>query len=139
VRLHLLGGGGKPVVGVALAHGPPGARDLGDQRVHGVGRLEAERGAAWAAERLEQLLYDLVRAVRRPDLPGGKTVAEVAGEVLAQVGGVPVGVAVERARDRSDRVRDGLRESLARRVGVLVGVQLDRHVQLGRAVGVQVP
>src|SRR6202034_646526 len=113
--------------------------DLGDQRVHGVGRLEAERGAARAAERLEQLLYDLVGAVRGPHLPPGPAVAEVVGEVLAQVDGIPVGVAVERARDTGDGVRDRLPEALARRVGVLVGVQLDRHVQLGGTVGVQVP
>ena len=105
--------------------------------MHGVGRLEAERGAAGAAERLQQLLDDLVGAVRGPDLPAGEAVAEVVGEVLAQLDGVPVGVAVERARDARDRVRDGLPEALARRVGVLVGVQLDGHVQLGGAVGVQ--
>src|SRR6202035_1651275 len=132
-------GGGDGAVGAAAAAGEPlRAGDLGDQRVHGVGRLEAERGVPGAAERLEQLLDDLVGAVRGPDLPAGEAVAEVVGEVLAQVDGVPVGVAVERARDARDRVRDGLPEALARRVGVLVGVQLDGHVQLGGAVGLQV-
>ena len=107
--------------------------------MHRVGRLEAERGAARAAERLEQLLYDLVGAVRRPHLLGGDAVAEVVGEVLAQLDGVPVGVAVERARDARDRVRDRRAQALARRVRVLVGVELDGDVELRRAVGVQVP
>ena len=139
VLSHLLGGGGQAVARVAAALGPPGAGDLGDQRVHRVGRLEAERGAARAAERLEQLLYDLVGAVRGPHLPRGKAVAEVVGEVLAQVDGVAVRVAVERARDAGDRVRDRLPQALARRVRVLVGVQLDGDVELRGAVGVQVP
>src|SRR6185437_112805 len=68
-----------------------------------------------------------------------EAVAEIVGEVLAQVDGVPVGVAVQRPRDAGDRVRDGLLEALARRVRVLVGVQLDRDVQLGGAVRGQVP
>ena len=136
-RRHLLGGGAQAVVGVAGAGDPPGAGGQRDQRVHRVGRLEPERGAARPAEGLQQLLDDLVGAVGRPGVGLGEPVAEVGGQVLAQLHRVPVGVAVQRARHREHRVRDRPLQLLARAVGVLVGVELDRHVELGRAVRVK--
>src|SRR6202012_2694913 len=82
---------------------------------------------------------DLVGAVRGPHLLGAEAVTEVVGQVLAQVDGVPVGIAVEGARYPGHRARDGRPQGRARRIGVLVGVQLDGDVELGGAVGVQVP
>ncbi len=60
--------GAERVVRVALGRQPAGAGAGGDDRVHRVGRREAQHAAPGAAERLQQLLDDLVRPVRRPDL-----------------------------------------------------------------------
>ena len=83
-RARRPGPASRPKSASRAAADPPGAGGLRDQRVHGVRRLEAERAPARAAERLEQLLDDLVGAVGRPHLPPGQPVAEVGGQVGAQ-------------------------------------------------------
>ena len=112
---------------------PAGAGAAGDERVHRVRRLEAQRGAAGPAEGLQQLLDDLVGAVGRPDLarrrPRGRR--QVGGQLGAQLDRVPVGVAVER-RGRPRATRSAMRrdQRLGQRVRVLVGVQPHGHVEL---------
>ncbi len=124
---------------VARAGDPAGAGAPGDQRVHRVRGLEAERGATGAAEGLQQLLEHLVGAVGGPDvLPGDGEAGgpgQVAGQALAQLDRVPVGVAVEVAGGLGDPLGDPRDQLLGERVRVLVGVQLDRDVELGGAVG----
>ena len=51
-----------------LARDPGGAGAAGQQRVHRVRRREPERGAPGTAEGLQDVLQDLVGAVRRPEL-----------------------------------------------------------------------
>jgi hypothetical protein len=106
--------------------------------VHGVAGVEPERSPARAAEGLQQLLDDLVRPVGGPQVAGGQPVPEVVGQVLAQLDGVPVWVAVQGRRGPGHRVGDGPLQRAAGRVGVLIGVQPDRHVDLRRAVRMQV-
>ena len=106
---HLLDGGCRVEVERSAARyaahpvDPRRAGRRGDDRVHRVGRGEAERGATGAAERLQQVQEDLVRAVARPDLlgvtHGGAAAREVGREALAQVGELPVGVAVQPGGD----------------------------------------
>ena len=60
--------GGELEVRVAVPVQPAGAGARGEQRVHRVRRREAHRGTAGPAERLQQLLLDLVGAVGRPDV-----------------------------------------------------------------------
>src|SRR5690606_16431395 len=91
--------------------------------------------AAGAAEGLEDLLDDLVGAVGRPHLLGGQAVAQVGGQLGAELDGVPVGVAVELAGDPADSLRQVGDQGGGRRVRVLVGVEPDRDVDLRRAVG----
>jgi hypothetical protein len=82
-------------VGAPVALDPFGTGTQCQQRVHRVRRDEAKRGAARSAERLEELLLDLVGAVGRPGVGAGQPVPKVGGEVLAQRYGVPVRVPVE--------------------------------------------
>jgi hypothetical protein len=126
--------GGQPEVDAAPGGHPPGAGAECQQRVHRVRRGEAERGAPRPAERLEQLLLDLVGAVGRPHLLGGEPVAEVARQVGTQRHGVAVRVAVEVPQLRREGLADRLDGRLGHRVGVLVGVQPHGHVELRRPV-----
>ena len=114
----------------ALAVDPARAGRQRQQRVHRVRRAEAHRVAALAAERLQQLLLDLVGAVGRPHVGRGQAVADVAGQVLAQRHRVPVRVAVQVADQPADRLVDRVGDRVGQRVRVLVGVQPDRHVEL---------
>ncbi len=59
-------------VGPARGGQPVGAGAAGDERVHRVRRLEADRDPARAAEGLQQLLEDLVGAVGRPQVRAGE-------------------------------------------------------------------
>ena len=105
------------------------------QRVHRVGRREAERGAAGAGEGLQDLLDHLVRAVGGPQLTAGQAVAEVPGQVRAQRHRVPVGVAVQPAALSCTACAIEAISRGRQRIGILVGVQHERNVQLRRAVG----
>lgn len=125
---------------VAGAGDPAGAGAARDEVVHRVRGLEADRGAAGAAEGLEQLLDDLVGAVGRPDVGGGQRevsggAAQIGGQFGAQFDRVPVGVAVESAGGLPDPLGDPLDERFGQGVRVLVGVEVDGDVQLGRPVG----
>lgn len=153
----VVGGGDEDDVGAVLGDGPggvglvegevvaagsvdpAGAGAPGDERVHRVRGLEAERGAAGAAEGLEELLDDLVGAVGGPDVRQGHRVlagtGEVGGERGAQLDGVPVGVAVQLPGGLADALGDPLDQGVGQRVGVLVGVQPDGDVELRGAVG----
>ena len=93
-------------VGVPGAADPAGAGGQGDQRVHRVGRLEAQRGPPLAAERLEQLLDDLVGAVGHPHLVRVQPAAEIGGQVTAERHRVAVRVAVQRPGYLSDGLGD---------------------------------
>ena len=127
--------GVEPEVVAAAAVQPVGARGPRDDRVHRVGRLEPQRRAAVPAERLQQLLEDLVGAVGRPDLPPGQPVPEIGGQVGPQLRRVPVRVAVQARRRRGGgRARSPRTRSGGRRVGVFVGVQPNGHVELRCAV-----
>jgi hypothetical protein len=133
-RLHGAGGV-KTEVAVPGTADPAGGRRPGDQRVHRIRGLEPDRGAAGAAERLQDLLDGLVGAVGGPDLAPAEPMPEVGGEVRAQRDRVPVGVPVQRASDTRYGVRDGAGQLRRWWVGILVGVEPDRHVQLRCAVG----
>ena len=78
---------------------PFGAGAVGDDRVHRVGRDEPDRGAPRPAERLQQLLQDLVGTVCSPEVfdakPDAGLRAEVGGQVPAQRHRVAVGVAMQ--------------------------------------------
>ncbi len=123
---------------VARSGDPAGAGAAGDEGVHGVRGLEADRGASGSAEGLQQLLEHLVGTVGRPHVGGGDLVSggtgEVAGELGAELDGVPVGVAVEVAGGLADPFGDPVDEGVGERVRVLVGVQPDGYVELGGAV-----
>ncbi len=111
--------------------------------MHRVGRREAQRAAAGPAEGLQQLLNDLIRPVGSPHVRHGQGHTGAPGEVTGQVGaqrdGVPVGVTVQvtglllhcggNVGDQGGR----------RRVGVLIGVQPHRHVELRCTVGTVSP
>ena len=88
---------------------PLGARAGGEDRVHRVRRLEAQRAASRPAEGLQQLLEHLVRPVGGPEVLGGERDAgrpgQVGGERPAQGGVVAVGVAVERRGGLAGRRR----------------------------------
>jgi hypothetical protein len=141
VLLDLLHDPGRVEGEVVLAEpahpaGPGGHRD---QSVHRVGGLEAQRGAPGAAEGHQDLLDDLVRPVGRPDLTAGQVVAQVPGQLGPQRVGVAVRVPVQGQR----QVLDGARQVGGQRdrgpVRVLVRVQPDRDVELGRPVGAAPP
>src|SRR5207344_1536059 len=78
---------------------PVGLGSVGDDGVHRVGGDEADRAAARTAERLQQLLQDLVGTVGRPEVLGGQRDpglgAEIGGQVGAQQDGVAVRVPVQ--------------------------------------------
>jgi hypothetical protein len=116
---------------------PGGVGVPGVLRVHRVGRGEAQRQPARAAERLEQVEHHLVRAVGRPDLLRGDAVPEVARERLPQGEELAVGVAVQLARRLGDGPLDVGHHGRGRRVGVLVDVEADGDVELRGAVGLQ--
>ena len=106
--------------------------------MHGVAGHEAQRRTTGAAERLQELLQDLVGTVCRPEIfdaqlgSGGR--AEVGGEVATQRDGVTVRVTVQFGRSGSGRFSD-VGDQLRRwRVRVLVGVENDRHLQLRCAI-----
>lgn len=123
---------------VARSGDPAGAGTAGDEGVHGVRGLEADRGAPRAAEGLQQLLEHFVGAVGRPDVGEADLVsggaAEVAGQLRTELDGVPVGVAVEVAGGLADPLGDPVDERLGQRVRVLVGVQPHGYVELRRPV-----
>ena len=119
---------------VTVRRQPPRSRRPGDEVVHRVGRQESERGPTGATEGHEQLLQDLVAAVRGPHLLGADAVAEIRRQPGSQLGRLAVGVAIERGCRRGDCLRDVRYESRRRRIRVLVCVQLDRHVQLWSTV-----
>ena len=129
------GGGAQAELVVALRRDPLGARARRDDRVHRVGGREAEHAATRAAEGLQQLLDDLVGAVRGPHLLALDTLAQIGGEVLAQRRELAVGVPVDGAQrvlDRGGHVRD---DDLGNRVRVLVDVESDAHGLLRGSVG----
>jgi hypothetical protein len=138
-RAHLRGDVVRVEVEVAgrrtpAAVDPRAAGAAADDRVHRVGRREAQGRAAGACKGLQQLLQHFVRPVRRPHLLRRQVVAEVDGQGLAQRRELAVGVAVERAHDMGHGLDDGDRDGLGDVVGVLVGVQAHRHVDLRRPV-----
>ena len=106
----------------------------GQQGVHGVRGDEAQHGAALAPERLEDLLQDLVRAVGRPEVVLGETVAQVVCECAAQVREVAVRIPVQGHGRLVHAPRDGLHDVVRHGMRVLVRVQRDRDLQLGSPV-----
>ncbi|OPZ53465.1 MAG: hypothetical protein BWY91_01946 [bacterium ADurb.BinA028] len=123
-----------PVRPAAVSVDPRRTHGSADDRVHGVGRGEAQRHAPRSGESLHDMLEHFVGAVASPHLRGldrhPGLLGEPRCEVLPQRGELPVGIAVEVARrpgdgsgDRGDDVgRDG--------IGVLVGVQAHGDLQL---------
>ncbi len=95
------------VVG-AVGLQPPGLGAVGDDRVHRVRRHEADCAAARTAERLQQLLQDLVGTVGRPDVLDADGDAglrrQVGGQVGAQRDRVAVGIAVQLRGRRPHRL-----------------------------------
>ena len=136
-RLHRDVGVEAEVVGT-VGHQPFGLGAVGDDRVHRIRRHEADRAAAGAAERLQQLLQDLVGTVGGPQVfdteRGAGLRAQVGGQVGAQRHRVAVGIAVQVAGDRLDRGRHVVDQRLGGRMRVLVGVEPHRNVQLRCAV-----
>ena len=126
------------VVG-AVGHQPLGLSAAGDDRVHRIGRHEAERAAARPAERLQQLLQDFVRTVGGPEVFDAERGSGLRGQVRGQVGAqrhrVAVGVAVQIGGGVADGSGDIVDECRSRRVRVLVRVESHRDGQLWCAVG----
>ena len=89
-------------------------------------------------EGLDDVREHLVGAVAGPHLLGRdrhpRLLLDVCRQRLAQVGELAVGVAVERRHVVGERRDDGVDDDLRHRVGVLVGVEPHRHVELRRAV-----
>ena len=110
------------------------ARVLG---VHRVGGSEAQHRAAGPAEGLEDVRHDLVGSVGDPDVRAVEPETEVGGQVGPQRQGLAVGVAVDRAGCPLDLPGHVGPRPRAGRVGVLVGVEAHRHVELGGAVGLR--
>jgi hypothetical protein len=111
----------------------------GEDRVHRVAGGEAHHRAARSTEGLQQLLQDLVGAVGGPHLVAGDLdpglARDIGGEFIAQFHGVPLRIAVQgrgQAADLGDEIRH---ESLARRVRVLVRVELVGDGELRGTVG----
>ncbi|MDQ0801739.1 hypothetical protein QF050_003378 [Arthrobacter sp. SLBN-112] len=101
-----------------------------------VGR-EAQRGAAGAAESLKNLLQDLVGAVGGPQVGFVEAMAKVFRQGLAEIGELPVRVAVEACGGLRHGGADGGAYIRGYAMGVLVDVQQNGDVQLGCPVGRQ--
>ncbi len=127
--------GVEPEVRAARNGDELGAGVAGVLRVHRVAGREGQHAPPGPAERGEQVGHDLVRSVRRPDAVRGEAVPEVAGQVRAQLGRLPVRVPVEGAGRRHDRRGHLVPDERRRRVRVLVDVEHHRHLELRRAVG----
>ena len=107
-------------------------KDLADYLGHGLTAAQV-----WAANGSNEIIQQLLQAFGGPGRTAlGFEPSYSMHPLISQVTGTEW---LEGSRDAGDRVRDGLLEALAWRVGVLVGVQLDGHVQLRGTVGVQVP
>lgn len=118
---------------------PPRLSAVGDDRVHRIGRHEADRAAARTAERLQQLLQDFVGSVCCPDvldadLHAGRP-GQIVGQIAPQVDGVAIGIAMQFGGRGTHRLGGVVDKGGTRRVRVLVGVQSHRHFELRRAVG----
>ena len=96
--------------------------------------FERHRGALRPSVGEQQLVQDLVRAVRGPD--AGDGVVGRRRELLAEPRGHRVGVAVQ--RKVADDVGELVEEPGRQRVRALVRVEARGHVELGRGVGVDV-
>ena len=124
---------------LAPRHGDPLGIGAGrEDGVHRVAGHEPHGRPPGTTERLQQLLKDLVGAVGGPhhvDVHGDTGLTgEVRGQVGAQSDGVAVGVAVEVRRGGGHGCGDVGDQRGAGRVRVLVGVELDGDLELGRAV-----
>ncbi len=108
-------------------------------RVHRVGGLERERQPPRPAERQEDVMHHLVRAVGRPHLVDRYAHARLPGEVvrqrLTQRVGIAVGIAVQPLRRQAHGLADRRRYLVGQRKRVLVDVQAGGDVELGSAVG----
>src|SRR5205085_8707406 len=83
--------------------------------------------------------HHFVGPVRRPDVLGRETVSQIRRKGPPQVRGLAIGIAIQgrgRAKHLVGDVPGGFR---ARPVRVLVGVELDRYVELRGAVRLVVP
>ena len=130
--------GSDRVVGLALPRHPARSGALSNERIHRVGRREAEHRPPGAAERLHDVLHaPLVRAVPRPDLLGSEIVTEVLGESGAQRRELTVGVPVHLAQRDCDVVEDVAGHLVGHGMCVLVHVQCHRQRSLRCAVGGQ--
>src|SRR6185312_14989806 len=90
---------------------------------------------AWSGERHEHLQHDLVTAVRSPDLLGRQTVPEVPRKISAQAECVAFGVSVQGAAGLGHCGGDVADHRFAWRIGIFVDGETDRHIVLGRSVG----
>ena len=107
----------------------------GQQRVHGVRGREPEGRPARAAEGLEDLLQDFVGTVGGPDVLRGPARGRGIRPALPQFGEFAVRVAVQPGGRGAHGLGDGCADIGRDAMGVLVDVQQDGDVQLGRAVG----
>jgi hypothetical protein len=118
---------------------PVGVSAVGNDRVHREGRHESDRAAARAAERLQQLLQDLVGTVGRPEVfqteLGAGLRGEVAGQITAQGHRVAVGVTVQVGGRLLHRPHHVVDQRPGGRVWILVGVQPHRNRQLRCTIG----
>ena len=103
--------------------------------VHRIGRSEPQQPSSRATEGLQQLLHNLIGSIGRPDIGRPQAETQVIGQRPAQFQSLPVRIPVKSPGQFHDRCGHLLTHASAGRIRVLVHVQCDRHVQLGRTIG----
>ena len=118
---------------------PSGAGRPGDDRVHRIGRGEAQCHPVWAAERLEDVQQNLIGPVSGPYLLGrhgsAAGASQIGGQILAEPDELAVRVAVQTRSNIGHRPDDRVDHVLGNGIRVLVGVQRKWHVELRGAIG----
>ncbi len=120
-------------VGGALPHDNRGPGDAGDVRMQRVRRLEHRGRPPRPAEREEQRLEHLVRAVGAEQ--AADRLSELVGQRGAQLACVAIRIAVQRRLAQC--VQPRVDEILRRSVWALVRVEPYRHVELRRVVALE--
>ena len=113
---------------------PTGEGVAGVFRVHGVRRVSAESGPSRAAEGLEQLQHNLVGAIRTPQLAHIQTGAGFTGKIIAerltQLNMFTIRITVQRRRNLTYTLGNGIAYSRIRCIWILIDVKTYRDIKL---------